>query len=598
MAWYSPIPSHPGTSTAPLPAPEVRSTGPARVVRTALPILLVLLVCVGIYPATSPRRPDTAVARFLPQGPRIDYLQVGDQVWQGTQAVLPAVVGYTGLARPTRDALGYGDDLAAPELTGPWVRVDYLRPGTEGVLRTASYHVGPDAITLQALETADSWVTFHPGLPVLVADLGPGTSQRWSGTITSSVDAADSTAEPVSATVSADAAPQPDCTATTLQLTYGDGSVHTRVSTWCSGNQAGWAADLVDGTGLTRTDRPPAEHPPPDLTVAPTVSPTATGAVHPARFYRLVDDRFHELSPMSPRGSAMAGSVLVTTGSDGQLQGWAPPADSDPGESSRYLRWRAWPGGLLSALDTVGSVTVVGSTADQVTGYADDGWRLWQVPTDDVVSVVLRCGDAVLVADAGGTVRLLDPRTGAERWSRRFTAGARPVVGGSHVAVLTEDRITVLDARTGEQRWQRDVPASTQVAVSGDVVVTKLGSWLVARSAASGDTLWWRTVDRQGVGLTATDDLIVLIGTRSTVAYAPDGALRWTAAPAQAGRQVASLTALTFADRVELWGADGLLRGSPYVDGYGAPDQNLQITDRGVLLYQPSAMDSDWWEYR
>lgn len=126
-----------------------------------LPVLLVLVLAGAVIPGASGRHPDGAVADFLPTGARLDGVAVGTQdVWQARQHLVPAIRAATDLTYPVLDALGYGDDLAAPELAGQWLVVDLQPPGAPGQLQTISFDVQPDRITLQAIETSGTWTTF------------------------------------------------------------------------------------------------------------------------------------------------------------------------------------------------------------------------------------------------------------------------------------------------------------------------------------------------------------------------------------------------------------------------------------------------------
>lgn len=256
---------------------------------------------------------------------------------------------------------------------------------------------------------------------------------------------------------------------------------------------------------------------------------------------------------------------------------------------------------MVLGLATVGSVTIAGDATDHVTAWSEDGWQLWRVPTTDVITAVLPLSDAVLVADASGKVVVRDAVTGAQRWSRQLNDVVSVAAVGGHVAVVAGTTLTVLDASTGAPKWRRTLArltGSPLVVISADVVVTKIDSWLVARDADSGKLVWWRRVDRAAVALRATVDQIVVFGAASTQAIAPDGGLRWSTTPALTVQQSGTLTALTYSDRVEPWGAAGRVGQWRYPSGYGDPAHDLVITDRGVLMHQPGVDGSGWWEYR
>ena len=58
MAWYSPIPSHPGTPLEPVGASVSVSGRVMGILRVGLPLLLVLLLAAAIYPAAASSKPS------------------------------------------------------------------------------------------------------------------------------------------------------------------------------------------------------------------------------------------------------------------------------------------------------------------------------------------------------------------------------------------------------------------------------------------------------------------------------------------------------------------------------------------------------------
>ncbi|MFK0236334.1 serine/threonine-protein kinase [Streptomyces vinaceus] len=71
----------------------------------------------------------------------------------------------------------------------------------------------------------------------------------------------------------------------------------------------------------------------------------------------------------------------------------------------------------------------------------------------------LHAGGMVLVAAPGsGTLRALDPGTGAERWQRKLPEGAQAVAAGGQVLLAAPDgNVSALDAASGTVRWSKPV---------------------------------------------------------------------------------------------------------------------------------------------
>ncbi|MFJ9605995.1 PQQ-binding-like beta-propeller repeat protein [Kitasatospora sp. NPDC101176] len=200
---------------------------------------------------------------------------------------------------------------------------------------------------------------------------------------------------------------------------------------------------------------------------------------------------------------------------------------------------------LLSAAGGVGALALVGGARWWADRGAERGPRLWDT-TAASGRVLLADGpqQAVYVSGYDGTVRALDPGTGAVRWSRTVGApdpvtesiGGRPAVVGSGVVCVTGTTgLQAFDAATGEPRWQvpvpewSDLPWGTGPALGGGTVYAVHGGSLHAYDAATGETRWSRAADVSG-HLAADGDGVYAAGAAAGVRAfdARTGGPRWT----------------------------------------------------------------------
>ena len=139
---------------------------------------------------------------------------------------------------------------------------------------------------------------------------------------------------------------------------------------------------------------------------------------------------------------------------------------------SGAVRWTAEVGQPVYATPTVdgGRVAVTTTRGRVALLDAVAGAATWTVDADEVVRATSAsfATEAVIVGFSDGTVRALDPATGAERW-RHVGGGAvaaRPAVFGGHVAVGTMDRrLAVLEAATGREVWSAELRGRTKSAL-------------------------------------------------------------------------------------------------------------------------------------
>jgi hypothetical protein len=100
-------------------------------------------------------------------------------------------------------------------------------------------------------------------------------------------------------------------------------------------------------------------------------------------------DGLRPLGDPSEYFGALTDGTLVTVERSGDVLGSRPNPINDPstaGTARQVIRWRARPGGVITAIRAVGSMVVVATTAKRLVGYGADGSRLWTIQLGDIAS--------------------------------------------------------------------------------------------------------------------------------------------------------------------------------------------------------------------
>jgi len=610
MAYWSPIPSRPGTPLEPAGAADRPATArtPA-VVRLVLAILALVVSASALGVAARPAGrfagpPRVALSAYLPTGPQLDQVAQPDRrIWQAHQGFVQGLSAFAGMSAPVRAALDTTGDVHRPELAHPWLQVDLANPDNDGI-STRSYEITGDQILFKALEFPRGFNAWNPGLPVLDTDLLAGRPVGWSGTLSSFDQGKTATSAATASISAAPSAELPGCVRTTASFTFADASTSTISTSWCAGERPGWAGDGIGaGNSYLRTDAAPAAHPvPTDQPARQMRLPTGGTAMAMVPF-RPAGEYYRVSGDFGSRGAAMAGSVLVGVGGQGDVTGWRY-GESAATESDWDLRWRVVGLAPVTAVTAVGQVAVVGLADRQVTAVAPDGWQLWHARVTDAVTSLVPLGDAVLVVDGSGRVTLLDAATGKVRWSVSGDVGASVSAYGNTVAVGNGAQVVVIDARTGSTRWTRPA-ANALVGVIGlspatgpfdgnEVVLTKAGPWLVGRSAQTGSTRWARPLDVGLDRLAVGSGQVVAVGATAR-SFAADGRQLWSAPAPDAVAVHGALTALVYADRLVVRSADATVTWA-YPAGLAEPVNPPVFTPAGIALQQYDDRTS-WWLY-
>jgi outer membrane protein assembly factor BamB len=206
--------------------------------------------------------------------------------------------------------------------------------------------------------------------------------------------------------------------------------------------------------------------------------------------------------PPSPTEFSYDFTGPTPTLADGTL--YVPAASGDVvalDSATGALRWRAAIGGLLrNSVLVAGDRLVVGSWNGRVAALGrEDGRVLWTFETGQPVTADPKlCGDAVLVSSRNSKLYSLSLADDAVRWSR-FHAGSwvesAPLVANGELIIGSSDlrTVTVLDPATGAQRWSTDV----------------LG-WSWGMPAATSDTVFAGTTGATGYPIAQDGGLVAL----------------------------------------------------------------------------------------
>ena len=253
--------------------------------------------------------------------------------------------------------------------------------------------------------------------------------------------------------------------------------------------------------------------------------------------------------------------------------------------------WRMRPGGTVISLTAFGDVVVATTSQRQIVGYTASGVRLWTHDLDEVAfQGPERIDDnRMALADSGGTVRVFDIASGAQRWERRLRTEVKVApVADARLVVVADGSGTVTAFRPddGTELWQRDLEVSRATLV-GDTVVTSNAATLTAISITDGSSRWLQPLTGTVDALQTFDGRAVLATQLNTVVLAEDGTVQATFEPAEL------LTVTT--GHLVCWGtrqAQIIDRGLSVVSTLDTPDRNLTtagnwpVADRfGVLLF-------------
>ena len=156
--------------------------------------------------------------------------------------------------------------------------------------------------------------------------------------------------------------------------------------------------------------------------------------------------------------------------------------------------WRMHPGGTILSVAAFGDAVVATTSRRELVAYSDAGVRRWSVRLGDVSfgAPVRVDGGRIAVADAAGSVRVVDLLSGKVAWQQRVDGQvSAPVVATPQVVVVQDARgtTTAFAADSGERLWSSEV-SGTHGAVIGGVVVIRQAATLEALDLRTGRHRW------------------------------------------------------------------------------------------------------------
>lgn len=225
-----------------------------------------------------------------------------------------------------------------------------------------------------------------------------------------------------------------------------------------------------------------------------------------------------------------ASGLVVRANSSSDLIAFTPKT---PAEWTSL--WRMRPGGTVVSLTAFGDVVVATTSGRRVVGYSASGVRLWQHDLDEVAfRGPARIDDTrIALADSGGTVRVLDLASGAQRWQRNLRAEVKVAPVADPRAVVVADGggdLTAFSPDDGTELWSKELEV-TGATIVGDTVVTYSAATLTALSITDAKTRWLEPLTGTVDALVAFDGRVVLATQISTTVRGEGGAVQATFDP-------------------------------------------------------------------
>lgn len=550
-----------GTPVAPFApptdgAPPLRRGAPAWVAWVVTPLVAVLLsMSLDAVDLVAPDVLGGASARFLPP--------------EGQRTVMVAADGVETVTEHTR-SIGVEGAFAAPlTVTGAllerlgdetlrqaqWWRAS--RVSSSGERFTDLYRVSEAGIGQVASWGGPVGFVFEPELLVLPASVQPGDTWSDSG----SALAGGVLTYSASSIARAATGPFTDAEGLEIPLTGGCIGVETTLRlespaddfstelieaiVWCPGRGPVWSSGTLDGQPVGQAEVRPgallaADAPPAEVASWPeTVN--ATSALSSGRELELsIVDAFFGSSEASGQfwvspASTSDGRLVTANDRGDDVQVWSLEG------AVATLDWAGHPGGTIIAVGTVGDLVLATTSRRQVVAYDSTGRRLWNWPADELVLIAPQAADlgasGVVVVARSGTVTVLDPASGAVRWSRSIGADARAataIPGGMVLVGDERERLTALDAATGEQVWRRDAGLIDVVEADPGmelvVVMTEAGEVIGLEIDDGAERFSTVYVGIAGAVAFGVDDVVVQSDERTIALGATDGSARWRSA--------------------------------------------------------------------
>lgn len=518
-------------------------------------------------------------AAFLPPDGAVDWVGLPAGAVQREDRIAPGLAAMFAFPSMAQNMAvgGYSDEgMQWPH----WV--SYWGPGAgrADALPRDLYAISPEGIR-HVMSTGFPLDTVYvPGLLVLPADVRPGATWTSEGRSVWAQDAAEGGGAALYDHVASFEAKEPiapellphasdGCLETDSRLTIAaegaEGLVFVQATLWCPGGGAVAAVGGLEGEAPT--------------IVRPETGRTAGVSLAPARIsWRNTAgwrDRCVPARSLDPVWGTSAFPVSPSTKpvvvGDAFAVADVNSADVtllEEGPEGLVVRATVHPGGDPISLSAVGELLVVATSGRDLVAYSGTGERLWSISTPDLVAapVVSDGGNGIVVAGLDGTVRLLDARTGTERWR----SDASP--DGFERLVVTEGRAIAADRvggvfavslDDGSVEWSlEEKEETTALETDGTALLLARGSRVLRVDPANGAVLWNAPV---GTGVealeTASGRLMVLTWRELLALDVEDGALAWRAEGGDLLTGDGASVVVAGSGGVRLIGADGVAVG-------------------------------------
>jgi outer membrane protein assembly factor BamB len=568
----------------------------------------VSLVLVALFASTSllgrpVGYPDAGAAAWLPpDGTRERYAGPGGTIvaeWALDRAV--ALLGSGPLAFYT-----WMSESRVNWQTAALARLSAVYESSTGAVvgrEDDLFSVATDGVRAEAEVPSDGATRIYlPGRLDVPAGLSAGAAWTSTGTVLE-ITGSGSQRLPYRADYSArrpadDALLLRGCVEVTMRERFGDRDETTSEITWC--RQAGILSFRGPAGEWTHATATPAAPRQPDAgfdwgrAEQLTITPLAINHVGTVGGTLV--------SPFSAPGLLPDGTIVFNNDATSQdLLALDPATDPPP------VRWRARPGGRITASTTAGGITLAAGGDRALVAYGPDGQWLWHQRLSDlaVVNPAVFAG-LVVVPTLDGRVTAFDLASGAPRWTHTVSAEVRvaPVATADRVLMADQSgQLTCLD-RSGSTVWTADVGRVERFTVwtppdgqPAEVVVPESASAHVrALSLADGSRLWRVREFANVRDVIALDRVVVLRDTNESVGIDPLTGARvwsWSAERTYAGVGGGARLLLLAANRLVLLDDTGTaLRDWPVAVGDpSASTTFLVAAQQRVLVYGTAGVE-------
>jgi outer membrane protein assembly factor BamB len=430
---------------------------------------------------------------------------------------------------------------SGPEVFGHWVNVAASDPTSVGYARWTRTDVGsgtvrrsealltiePAGVLTNAVRHGGLSYAYVPGKVTLTGDVRDGAAWQSTGVVRPFTPPGFGPPTPYEARFRAIAAPEAGkgCLTVTEIETIGSASPVTTTATWCPG-QGIVAMAAKDGSWIANPANPAT---PVDSDVRPFDWGTVDRLQWTTTQVSHLGPSLVSQSPVAPPGALPDGTVVFANRVGRDLVAVRPGATSP-----ETAQWQARPGGSITTAATLGSLTVAVTTERRAVAYGPVGEWLWSTDLDDIARIPpFPFAGGVAIVTLTGRLTLLEPDTGAERWTVDVggEVGVPPIVTDGSLVVADSAGGIMRYSDSGGVLWRQSLPdAVDHMAVAGGVIVVlpHLGSTLRGLDLDSGDVRWRRLLWTPPTGLSGHGDVVVARTDDSLMGLDPgDGAERW-----------------------------------------------------------------------